>query len=161
MRKTTVAENLGEHTPKGCDHKCRRFKMQPGTAWRLDVYGKHEVVQVDELIIRKATYDYCTKHFDGREMAIFNLGDTEYLQPVEEDPRATDARLGSKRKIRKLRKPKRDAPGVAKQAINWENEGPAPKEDPAERKTRRAKEAVPPGERSYRRAGPRGGLTLA
>src|SRR5512133_1044058 len=98
--------------------------MSPGTAWKIDVYGKHEVVEIDEATAKKSIYTYCTAHFDGREMAIFDVGGQEYRQPTEDDPKATERRLGSKRKIRKLKKQRREAPGVAR-AVSWENDGPA------------------------------------
>ena len=163
MRSVTVAEALSDHTPKGCDHKCRRFKMLPGTAWRMDMYGKHEVVEISEAEAKKSVYTYCTAHYDGREMAIFDVGGHEHRQPTEEHAKATDSRLGSKRKIRKAKPPKREAPGVAPRAISWENDGAAPKEDPAERARarREMKIAEPSGDRPRRRAGPRGGLSLA
>jgi hypothetical protein len=161
MRSVTVAEALSDHVPKGCTHKCRRYKLQPGTAWKMDVYGKHEVVKIDEATAKKAEYTYCTAHFDGREMAIFDVGGTEHRQPTEENDKATDNRLGSKRKIRKLKKQRKEAPGVAK-AISWENDGAEPKEDPKERAlSRRSKlhDEQPEG-KSYRRAGPRKALVL-
>jgi hypothetical protein len=167
MRYVTVAENKGTHIPKGEKHHCRLFRMLPGTAWKVDPYGKHEVVEVSEEQVKKSIYGYCTMHFDGREMAIFNIGEQEYLQPTAEHEKATDRRLGSKRKIRKLKKPRRDAPGVAPQAINAENEGPEPQEDREEKRaTKRARRLdlgateEAPRARKGRRTGPRGGLSL-
>lgn len=160
MRKITVAEHKGEHKPKGCDHKCNLYVMRAGTAWKLDVYGNHQVVEILEGHAEQAEYTYCLMYFDGRQMAVFKIGEDEYLQPIAENPRATDDRLGSKRKKRKQKAPRRDAPGVAPQAISWENDDePRSKRDHT---PRRSTLSVEPGEVRQRRrkSGPRGGLNL-
>ncbi len=134
MRKITIAVQKPDHVPKGSQFKCRVFVPQPGTAWKLDVYGNHTVVEIDEETAKKAKYDYATMHFDGRDMAIFKIDDEEYLQPTEDDPRATEDRLGSKRKKRRVVAPRKEAPGVAPKAISWENDAPEPKETAQERR---------------------------
>jgi hypothetical protein len=162
MRKITICTL--HKTVKLPTHSYQIYRMQPGTAWKLDAYGKHEVVEVDEALCKKADHeDGCTMHFDGRGMMIFKVGEQEYLQPTEENDKATDDRLGKKRKIRKLRKPRREAPGVAPEAEGSYMLTVAPDSDQVrkERKPRRGT-ALPPGEfKPYRRAGPRRGLTLA
>lgn len=162
MRKVTIAKFKCHRKPKPKDEWFEHdvWTMQPGTAWRYDQYGNHEVVEVGESTCRKAE-GWSTIHFDGRTMIAFEpVEGVSYLQPKEEDSRATEDRLGKKRKKRKLRAPRREAPGVAPASINWENDGPEPNED-SDRKSRRQSKAPPEGgTRPYRRAGPRGGLKL-
>jgi hypothetical protein len=116
MRAVTVCQEMGEIVPKGYKHKCMLRKMMPGTAWKLDRYGHHEVKEVGPGFVQKAEYDFCTMNFDGRPMALFMIDGEEYLQPLTDDPRAREDRLGSKRKLRKKKLIKHDAPGVAPEA---------------------------------------------
>lgn len=136
MRKITVAKL--HKTIKLPTHSYEVYAMQPGTAWKIDVYGQHTVVEVDEALCKKADHvDGCVMQFDGRQMAIFKVGEQEYVQPMIEDSRATDDRLGKKRKIRKRKAsaPRRDAPGVAPQAVAADEPAPA-----------RVRPVAPPGE---------------
>lgn len=167
MRYVTVAEVREIKKPGKKDgwYEHAVYRMMPGTAWKIDPYGSHQVVEVDEDLCKKIAKEdtgYCHAHFDGRNMVIFKVGEDEYMQPTADDPRATENRLGSKRAKRKARKPRRDAPGVAPQAISWENDDTALVASGSDQPGRRhRKAALQPGEvRPYRRAGGRGGLRL-
>lgn len=116
MRKVTICKVKEVRKPGKKDdwYEHTVYRMQPGTAWRIDPYGQHEVVEVSEDLCKKSE-GWCSMQFDGRNVITFEVDDKQYAQPTVEDSRATEDRLGKKRKIRKRKEqaPRREAPGVA------------------------------------------------
>jgi hypothetical protein len=167
MRIVTVCQNDGPRKVSGADHdrKIDHWTMLPGTAWKLDDERReHSVVPITKAQAGAARYDWQSRHIDGRTVAIFLLDGAEHGQPMSADPRARESRLGSSRKVRQ---PRRQAPGVAPEAPAAEP-APArsravPDDGEAEAGPARGRRpsALVEGPRSHRkRGGPRGGLRL-
>ncbi len=128
MRFVTVAENLGPAKVPGADHshKFDKYGMLPGTAWKLDETGERTLVRIDKALAEAARYDWMIANIDGRNVAEFLAGGLRFAQPIHDDPKAKDTRLGSSR-LRKLRKPKHEAPGVAPEVPTSDDPEPAPR----------------------------------
>jgi hypothetical protein len=155
LRKITICEDLGEKKVPGSDHsrKTSDYRMVPGTAWKTDdATGTHSVVEVSKEICAKAKHTWCSRFVDGRTVIMFSYEGQEYCQPATEDERAREVRLGSTRKVRKLKAPRRQAPGVAEAAAG------EPEPERRQRKVRSLEDAAPAKRRG--RSGPRGGMTL-
>lgn len=135
MRQVTVAESLGLRDVPGAHHKSTAYRLVAGTVWKIDDEKRdHLVIQVDEKVAKAAKYTWTLRWIDGRSVAVFEVGGVELAQPVAEDPKARDRRLGSTR----LRRQRRDAPGVAPPPEQVAVSAPPDEEAPTPPRARKA-----------------------
>jgi hypothetical protein len=135
--------------------KLTDYRLSPGTAWKINDDTKdNHVVEVGKEICAKAKHTWKARWIDGRTVVVFDVDGQEYAQPATEDDRAREVRLGSTRKVRKLRAPRRAAPGVVQEAAGE----PEPEPEKRRRKVRSLEDAAPAKRRG--RSGPRGAMVL-